>query len=160
MGAWYVVGYTPIIFDTDAYNAVEHYARAPDGRILTTYQFRKGSFDGPLKTFTPTGFVDDSETDAEWGMQFLWPFKANYTILYVSDDYQQTIIAHPNRKYAWIMTRSPQPGDAVYQALLDRLSDAGFDPSVMQRVPQDWSNETERLDALAAAGADRPLVPR
>lgn len=161
MGGWYVVGYTPILVDKGAHNAVEHYARDPDnGRILTTYQFRKGSFDGPLKTYTPTGFVENHETGAEWKMQFIWPFKADYVILYLSEDYQRTIIAHPNRKYAWIMQRTPEVNEDVYAQMLSILEKEGFNPEVILRVPHDWTNEQSRLEALQQAGRERPLVPR
>jgi apolipoprotein D and lipocalin family protein len=160
MGSWYVVGHTPLLVDKQAYNAVEHYALAEDGRILTTYQFRDGSVDGRLKTYKPTGFVHDPETRAEWRMQFVWPFKAAYTVLYLSDDGQHTIIAHPNRKYAWIMSRSPAPAEEDYEAMLDRLEQAGFDRSRIRRVPHDWSAEGARLDAMGEAGSTRPLAPR
>lgn len=160
MGAWYVTGYTPLVVDKDAYNAVEHYALDKKGRVLTTYQFRKGGFDGPLKTYTPTGYIPDPGNPAQWKMQFVWPFKASYHILYVSDDYQETIIAHPSRKYAWIMQRSPRVDHEVYGGLLQQLADAGYDPSIVQAIPHDWEKEEARLKEIEAVGASRPLAPR
>lgn len=157
MGAWYVVGYTPILVDKEAHNAVEHYYLAEDGRILTTYQFRKGGFDGALKTYTPVGTVHNKETNAEWRMQFLWPFKSPYIILYLSPEKDRTIIAHPNRKYAWIMQREPQIAESDYAAMLDRLREVGYDPSLLQRVPHDWSHEPERWQRTQAVGRKRPL---
>lgn len=158
MGAWFVVGYTPILVDTEAYNAVEHYYREGDLRIATTYQFRKGGFDGNLKTYTPVGTVHNTESNAEWRMQFVWPFKAKYVILYVSADYQRTIIAHPNRKYAWIMQRDPQISDAEYGAMLDRLEVVGFDRADIQRVPHDWSKEPSRLELIRNTGSSKSLA--
>lgn len=158
MGAWYVVGYTPILVDKEAHNAVEHYFREDARTIRTTYQFRKGGFDGKLKTYTPVGTVHDTETNAEWRMQFIWPFKAPYIILYLSDDYTETIIAHPNRKYAWIMQRSPQVDEGLYRDLLSRLEAVGFDPEVIQRVPHDWEREPARLEAVRQAGRAKPLA--
>lgn len=158
MGSWYVQGYTPILVDKEAHNAVEHYYPAQDGTIRTTYQFRKGAFDGDLKTFTPTGFIYNEATNAEWRMQFIWPFKAQYLIHYLSPDYGQTIIAHPNRKYAWIMSREPQMDETTYQALLDRLLDAGFSRADIQRVPHDWDTEPSRLEVVQSIGASRPLA--
>ena len=123
-----------------------------DDKIQTTYQFRDGSFDGELKEFTPVGWVHDAETNAEWRMQFLWPFRAKYIILHVDSDYSETIIAHPNRKYAWIMLREPEISDADYEALLQKLVDVGYDRSVIQRLPQDWSEEADRLKAMKSRG--------
>ena len=160
MGTWYVMGYTPIVVDHDAHNAVEHYALGEDGEILTTYQFRKGSVDGKLKTYQPTGYVHNRESNAEWRMQFMWPFKSAYIVLYRSEDYQHTIIAHPNRKYAWIMSRSPVIEESVYEELLDQLVAEGFTREDILHVPHDWSNEQERLLEIDRVGADLPLVPR
>ena len=157
MGTWYVVGYTPILVDGNAHNAVEHYYQAEDGKIRTTYQFRKGGFDGPLKTYTPVGTIHDEKSNAEWRMQFVWPFKARYIIHYLSDDYDRTLIAHPNRKYAWIMQREARISDADYEAMLQRLEKAGFDRERIQRVPHDWSTEPDRLQTVESVGTSRPL---
>ncbi|MCB1229238.1 MAG: lipocalin family protein [Verrucomicrobiae bacterium] len=152
MGTWYVIGYTPLGVDDDAHNAIEHYHLADNGDIETTYQFRKGSFDGELKTMTPVGRVHDEETNAEWRMQFIWPFKAEYYIFDLSPDYQRTIIAHPNRKYAWIMARSPQISTRAYDSALSKLETAGFDRKIIQKLPQEWSNESSRLKMIREAG--------
>lgn len=158
MGLWFVVGYTPILVDKEAYNGVEHYYLADNGKIRTTYQFRDGGFDGKLKTYTPVGKVYDTETNAEWRMQFVWPFNAQYIILYLADDYSRTIIAHPNRKYAWIMQREPTISDSKYQEMIEKLVAEGFDPAVIKRLPQDWSNDQERLAKIREIGATSPLA--
>jgi apolipoprotein D and lipocalin family protein len=151
MGTWYVVGYTPILVDKKAHNATEHYYLKPDGKIKTTYQFRKGSFDGPLKTFQPVGFVRNEETNAEWGMQFIWPFKADYLILHYDDSKGETIIGHSNRKYAWIMLRAPEYEEATYRRLLGKLEKLGYKTELIQTLPQDWSNEQLRMKLMQEA---------
>lgn len=57
MGDWYVIGCIPSVLERHDYNAVESYHQDPAGRILTVFTFNKGSFDGPLKRYTPVGFV-------------------------------------------------------------------------------------------------------
>lgn len=155
MGPWFVIGYTPLGVDGDAHNAVEHYHLDDSGKIKTTYQFRRGGFDGELKTMTPVGRVYDGETNAEWRMQFFWPFEAEYLVFDLSPDYQRTIIAHPNRKYAWIMARSPEMTDSHYQAAVAKLKAEGFDPEVIQRLPHDWSSDQERLKRIREAGTGK-----
>lgn len=157
MGTWYVLGYTPLVVDKDAHNGIEHYYLAENGDIETTYQFRKGSFDGELKTLTPVGRVFDQETNAEWRMQFIWPFKSQYVIMDVSDDYTRTIVAHPNRKYAWIMARTANIPEGEYQRMLGQLEKAGFDCSAILRLPQDWAGEEERLRRIREAAEDGRL---
>ncbi len=151
MGTWYVVGYTPILVDGKAHNATEHYYLKPDGSIQATYQFRKGSLDGPLKTFRPTASLYNHETNAEWRIQFVWPFKAAYLILHYDEALGETIVGHPNRKYAWIMLREPEYEEATYERLLSQLVELGYKGKLIQRLPQDWSNEQLRLKMMEAA---------
>ena len=153
MGRWYVHGYTPIIVDKDAHNAIEHYRLDADKKIQTTYQFRDGGVDAEIKTLTPVGWVDEEAgSNAEWHMQFIWPFTADYIILYVDAEYSETIVAHPSRKYAWIMLRGDSVSDADYDRLLSKLKLAGFDTGIMQKLPHDWSGEVERLAQMEANG--------
>ena len=130
------IAHIPVFIEKDAYNAVESYQLAKDGTIPTTFTFHQGGFDGPQKTYHPKGFISNSETNAEWRMQFVWPIKADYLITYLSADYQTTIIGVPDRKYAWIMARSSTLPDATYQNLIAELKRQGHDLSKLRKVPQ------------------------
>ena len=137
MGQWYVIANIPTFPEKGAYNAIETYRRAGPNEIETTFTFRKDGPDGELKTMTPTGFVSD-ENPAIWKMRFLWPFKADFRVLYVSPDYQTTIVGRQKRDYLWIMARSPQLDASVYQHLLDTTKDRGYNLEKLQKVPQVW----------------------
>ena len=140
MGKWYVLAHIPIdtffASEADAYNAVEAYRLAADGSIPTTFTFNEGSFDGPLRVMRPTGFVHDEETKTEWRMQFLWPFKSAYLIVYLDEDYEQTIIGVPDRSYVWIMARTPQISDEEYDHLVAEVAGMGHDMTKLRKVPQ------------------------
>jgi apolipoprotein D and lipocalin family protein len=138
MGDWYVIANIPTRMERGAHNAVESYALATDGSIETTFTFNKDSFDGPLKTYTPRGFVLDRQTNARWGMRFVWPIKADYRIVYLDEDYTRTVIGRQKRDYVWIMARTPQIAEADYQDLLGIVASHGYDISRLQRVPQHW----------------------
>ena len=137
MGSWYVIASIPTFFEKNAYNAVESYARNPDGTIKTTFTYHKGSFDGPVKTMKPTGFIRDP-SNAAWGMRILWPFKSEYLIAYLNADYSETIIARSSRDHVWIMSKKPRISDGDYQRLLQRAGAMGYDTAKIQRVPQQW----------------------
>mgnify|MGYP000231718681 CR=1 FL=1 len=90
------------------------------------------------KTFTaPEGFSGN----AVWGMQFIWPIKADYRIVYLDPDYRNTIIGRVKREYVWIMSREPQLADAEYQHLPERVQELGYDIDQLQRVPQRWEEQ-------------------
>lgn len=136
MGDWYVIANIPTFLEKHAHDAVESYALRDDGRIATTFRFRKGGFDGPLKTYHPIGTVHDPVTRAEWRMQFLWPFQAAYLIHHVDPDYTVTLIGVPNRRHAWIMARTPRIPAATEAELVGRLARLGYETNRLQRVPQ------------------------
>lgn len=139
MGKWYVIASIPTRIEKNAYNAVEVYERVDENRIATTFTFREGGFDGELKRYEPTGFVRDTASNAVWGMQFIWPFKADYRILYVDDDYTATIIGRQKRDYVWIMARSPTIPNEEYDRLVALVAGQGYDPAALRKVPQRWN---------------------
>ena len=138
MGDWYVIANIPTFIETGAHNAIESYKQDADGTIAVTFTFRDGAFDGKLKQYTPRGFVRDTQSNAIWGMQFIWPIKTDYRITYLAPDYSQTIISREQRDYVWIMARTPGIPDADYQRLANLVRDQGYDITRLQKVPQQW----------------------
>jgi len=136
MGDWFVIANIPTFVEKGAHNAVESYRLAEDGSIPTTFRFNKGAFDGPRKVYQPRGFVRDDESNAVWGMQFIWPFKADYRIVFLRDDYSQTAVGRNKRDFVWIMARTPTIPEADYEEIVSMLVEEGYDRSKIQRVPQ------------------------
>ena len=103
--------------------------------MQTTFRYRHGGFDQPLRTMRPVGTVRPGTRNAVWGMQFVWPIQAEYVIVYVDADYQQTIVGRSARDYAWIMARKPRIAESDYRAHLMRLQSLGYDIREVRRVP-------------------------
>ena len=138
MGDWYVIANIPTFIEKGAHNAVESYRLAPDGTVATTFTFRAGDFDGKPKRYTPRGYILDRDSNALWGMQFIWPLRSEYRIAYLSPDYSQTVIARTKRDYVWIMARTPHIPAPDYQRLRQFVAQQGYDLSLVQEVPQRW----------------------
>ena len=134
MGDWYIIATIPTFLEKDAFNPVETYKRDDDGTISTTFTFNKGSLDGPEKIYRPRGFVTDKETNAIWGMQFIWPIKADYRIVYLDDQYQQTIIGRNSRDYVWIMARTPSISEQDFTKLVDIVESLGYEIDALQKA--------------------------
>ncbi len=136
MGDWYVIACIPTAIETQAYNAIESYRLDSDGTIDTTFTFYKGGFDGPFKRYNPRGFVVENSGNAIWGMQFIWPVKADFRIAYLAPDYSSTVIARNARDYVWIMARTPTISDAHYEELTRFVESLGYDIAKLRKVPQ------------------------
>jgi apolipoprotein D and lipocalin family protein len=138
MGKWYVIANIPTFIEKGAHNATEEYSLLSEQEIDTVFTFRADSFDGKEKKYNPRGFVVNRETNAEWRMQFIWPFKSEFLISYLNADYSQTIIARTDRDYVWIMARTPQISEADYNKMVAFLAANGYDTTKIQKVPQRW----------------------
>ncbi|ALM82778.1 lipocalin family protein [Bordetella sp. N] len=135
MGDWYVIAHIPSRWERNAYDAVESYHLLPDGRIQTDFSYRDGSFDAKVETMHPVGTVQPDTNNAVWGMQFIWPIKAEYVIAYLDDNYQTTIVGRSKRDYVWIMARVPCLPDDVYARLVRKVGELGYTES-LRKVPQ------------------------
>ena len=136
MGDWYVIASIPTIFEKEVYNGIESYQLDQDGTIATTFTFNKGSSDGPVKTYRPRGFIRDKTSNTVWGMQFIWPFKSEYRVVFLNDDYTQTVIGRTKRDYLWIMARKPTIPKEDYDYILRFIGDLGYDISKIKKVSQ------------------------
>jgi apolipoprotein D and lipocalin family protein len=59
----------------------------------------------------------------------------DYWIMQLDADYQVALVGTPDRKYLWVLSRSPQMDPARLTALLDYASATGFDTATVVRTP-------------------------
>ena len=135
MGDWYVIANIPTVFEKGAHSAKESYSLNSDGTIATTFTFRADGFEGTPKAYHSKGIVL-GEHGAGWGQQYLWPFKADYRISYVSPAYETTVITREKRDHVWIMARTPTIPQADYDRLVEVVARQGYDVAKLERVPQ------------------------
>ena len=106
MGDWYVLAHIPALIEKNAFNAIESYKYIEEKQeIETTFTFNHSDYDGPQKIYKPKGYIVPGTNNAVWGMQFIWPIKAQYIIAYIDEGYQNTIVARDKRDYLWFMSR-------------------------------------------------------
>lgn len=138
MGPWYVIACIPTSIEAKAYNAVETYRLDRNGTVDTVFTFNQGGFDGPPKRYNPRGFIVDKVNNSTWGMRFIWPFKSEFLITHLKEDYSQTIIGRNKRDHVWIMARTPEIPEADYQKWLLELGAQGYDLTKLRKVPHRW----------------------
>jgi apolipoprotein D and lipocalin family protein len=139
MGDWYVIASIPTRQEKHAVNAVESYVLLPDGTIQTTFRFRRDTPDGESKTMHATGYVRAGTSNAVWGVQFIWPIKAEYIAAWLAPDYGTVIVARTKRDYVWIMARTPSIPEGQYELLVSRVAALGYDTGQLRKVPQQWN---------------------
>jgi len=139
MGSWFVLAHIPLPPEKNGWNGCEHYRLDEQGRVATTFTFREGGPEGELKRYTPVAYVTDDPSNAIWKMQFLWPFKADFRISWLDEDYQLTVIGRKKRDYVWVMARAPQISEQRWQEIEAFLAAQGYEMTKLRRMPQQWS---------------------
>jgi len=134
-GTWFVIAVIPTFLERDVVDARETYTPQADGSIRTVFAYRKGSFESSLETLNSTAFVE-GDNGARWGVQFLWPIRADYRISWLADDYSQTVIGREKRDHVWIMARTPTIPEADLQRHVAFVQAQGYDVAKLVRVPQ------------------------
>ncbi len=136
LGKWYEIASYPAWFQKGCTASTAEYSLMRDGKIRVVNRCRKESLDGPLKESEGKAEVVDAVTNAKLKVWFFWPFKGNYWIIELDDDYQWAVVGEPKRKYLWILSRTPTMKDKVYGDILSRLPQKGYDPARLQRTAQ------------------------
>ena len=136
MGDWYVIGTIPWFVEKNNVGTMDIYKLRTDGKIEVTYAFHKKSLDAPRQEMNAVARVVDTLSNAEWRVQFLWPFEAPFLVIDLSPDYRFTTIGYPNRDLIWIMSRSPEMSEKDYARALEVAKSQGYDISRIQKVSQ------------------------
>jgi apolipoprotein D and lipocalin family protein len=136
VGIWYEIATIPQRFQKDCVGVTATYTLRDDGTIGVVNKCRKKTLDGKLKSVRGKAWVVDKKTNAKLKVRFFWPFRGDYWIIELDADYQYAVVGHPNRNYLWILSRSPQIEESLYQDLLKRIAQKGYDVSRLKRTLQ------------------------
>jgi apolipoprotein D and lipocalin family protein len=60
----------------------------------------------------------------------------DYWIIDLAPDYSFSVVGTPDRKYLWILSRTPQLDDAIYQRIVQQTAAKGFDVRRLVRTGQ------------------------
>ena len=134
-GRWHEIARLPNRFQKKCADSVTaDYALRADGKIQVVNRCRKTS-----REFTSAkgkAKIVDKKTNAKLKVTFFWPFSGDYWILDLGPNYEYAVVGAPNRKYLWILSRTPQIDDKLYQQLLAKMAARGFPTERMIRTSQ------------------------
>jgi apolipoprotein D and lipocalin family protein len=90
--------------------------------------------DRKLSSAKGKAWVVDKETNAKLKVSFFWPFSGDYWIIDLGENYDYAVVGHPIRKYLWILSRTPQMDEAIYQRILENLHKQSYDTNKLTRT--------------------------
>jgi apolipoprotein D and lipocalin family protein len=132
-GVWYEIAAFPQSFEKGCSCTSAEYILTDKNYVRVVNTCMK---DGKLNVAKGKAFVVKGSNNSKLKVQFFWPFKGNYWIIYLNDDYTTAAVGDPSRKYLWILHRSKTMDDTNYAALLVKLTAMDFDVSKLKKTEQ------------------------
>ncbi len=129
MGTWYEISRYPHRFQEDCVGSTATYNLRDDGKVDVLNQCYKEKLDGELKKAHGKAWVVDPATNAKLKVSFFWPFSGDYWIIDLGENYEYAVVGDPNRKYLWILSRSPKMDERIYNPILEKLKLQFYDTS-------------------------------
>jgi apolipoprotein D and lipocalin family protein len=132
-GRWYEIARYPNRFERKCdHDVTAEYSVKADGdiRVVNTCVTQAGKSTQSVGTAK----VVDSSTHAKLKVSFFWPFYGKYWIIDLGENYEYAVVGEPSREYLWILSRTPEMQESVYQGILGRLAAKGYEPQKLLKT--------------------------
>ena len=136
LGTWYEIARLPNRFEGDLTCVTANYKLADNGNIIVTnrgYNTDKATW----KEDVGRARKRKDAPNSQLRVSFFWPFEGDYYVVALGDDYEYAVVGDPSRKYFWILSRTPEISDRLYQDLLKLGKGLGFATENVFKTPQD-----------------------
>jgi apolipoprotein D and lipocalin family protein len=107
-----------------------------DGKIRVVNQGYRGTLDGKLSRAVGKAKIPDPGVPSRLKVSFFLFFYGDYYVLELDEEYRWAMIGSSSPKYFWILSRTPQMEEALYNELLGKAEKRGYDLSELIRVEQ------------------------
>ena len=125
-GRWYLLYGMPGLMTENWRQRIETYVIHPDGyyAVFTTYKLQGQD---EQKYNRSKLFVVRGSGNAKMKLQEFWPFKSDYWIIELADDYSYAVVGHPKHKQLSILSRIPGITTELLTGIIDRCHERGYD---------------------------------
>ena len=135
-GKWYEIASFPQYFQKGCNCTTAEYTLTDKGYVVVENRCNKDSITGKEAYIKGKAFIVENTGNAKLKVQFFWPFKAKYWIIELADDYSYAVVGHPNKKYLWILSRTPFMNETIYRQITERIKEKGFDITKLKKTTQ------------------------
>jgi apolipoprotein D and lipocalin family protein len=123
-GTWFEIARYPNRFQEGCVESSATYTLLVDGTVGVLNQCRKGP-EGKTSSVKGKARIVDKITNARLKISFFWPFSGDYWIIDLGERYDYAVVGHPTRKHLWILSRTAQMEESLYQTILVKLREQG-----------------------------------
>jgi len=136
MGKWFEIAAFPQRFEKGCHCTTAEYEMTDKGYVRVINTCRKGGPDGKVSRAKGKAFIVKGSGNAKLKVQFFWPFRGNYWIIDLNENYTYAVVGDPSRKYLWILSRTPAMDRALYDEIIRRAKVQGFDTTKLVKADQ------------------------
>jgi apolipoprotein D and lipocalin family protein len=131
-GKWHQIAFFPTRFQGKCtIDTTATYTIRSDGKVGVLNECK--TLEGKSKSISGTARIEDRDSNAKLKVRFFWFVPAgDYWIIALDPEYRYAVVGEPDRKYLWILARSPSIKNSLYQDLVRKARDQGFDVSRLQ----------------------------
>jgi apolipoprotein D and lipocalin family protein len=142
VGRWYDIASYPASFQKDCRCTTADYELVPGKKYISVMnrcvKFKKGR--SSISVARGKAFVVEGTNNTRLKVQFFWPFRGDYYIIGLAEDYSWAIVGHPGRKYLWILSRDSFMPTDTYNQVLALIRKSGYDLKPLRKTPQNCDN--------------------
>ncbi len=147
LGLWYEIATTPSRQQSSCSGTMAEYSLVDEETIGVTNRCYAGGLNGRLNEIQATARALD-DTYARLMVDFGFGFEAPYTVIELyeppgDEPYTYAAVTTSEVQY-WILSRTPQMPEDMYQTMLDKIAERGGDPSRLIMTDQ-----PEQIDTAA-----------
>jgi apolipoprotein D and lipocalin family protein len=136
-GTWYEIARLPNSFEKGLKCVTATYRLRDDGKIEVINRGHKTGKPGKISKIKGVARVPDRNEPAKLKVTFFWPFSGDYYIIELDKEYRYALVGEPSRKYLWILARDKVLESTIYEDLLKKAAEMGFDSKSVIRTDQD-----------------------
>lgn len=136
LGNWYEIGRLPLRSERGLDNITAIYNLKKNGEIEVV---NSGYKKGKKSEIRGTAWVDDERCSGALKVRFFWPFKSEYNIIKLDENYNYAVVMGDTKDNLWILNRNPHMESKIYGDIIDFLDDKGFDIKKIINPKQDKS---------------------
>ena len=140
-GLWYEIASYPQIFEIGCNCVTATYGALPNGNVSVVNTCTRFFPGGPQTDIAGQATIVPNSGNAKLNVAFFGgtpPDDAigNYWVIGLADDYSWALISDPFRNTFWILSRTAQMEDQLYNELLDLAVEKGFKRTKIKKMNQ------------------------
>lgn len=137
LGTWYEIARYDHRFEKGLVGVTANYSLRDDGKIKVVNSGFKDSLSGKFSQAVGKAKIPNPASEpSKLKVSFFWFFYGDYFVLELDEDYQWAVIGSSSDKYLWVLSRSPQMNDELYQQILKGLTQRGYNVRQLIKVKQ------------------------